>query len=142
MQPICCMAFFCQKKDSLTTVLSWSGKRDSNSRRSPWQGDALPLSHSRIFCCFARNSFAGNEIRTFPVNGNPRPDFRLRSNANSRRSPWQGDALPLSHSRMVVFAKSKNKFFEIAYILYQILSIFASVLMYFSGFFCLSFQMR
>jgi hypothetical protein len=26
----------------------WSGKRDSNSRRSPWQGDALPLSHSRI----------------------------------------------------------------------------------------------
>ena len=25
----------------------WSGKRDSNSRRSPWQGDALPLSHSR-----------------------------------------------------------------------------------------------
>ena len=27
----------------------WSGRRDSNSRRSPWQGDALPLSHSRIF---------------------------------------------------------------------------------------------
>ena len=26
----------------------WSGRRDSNSRRSPWQGDALPLSHSRI----------------------------------------------------------------------------------------------
>ena len=28
----------------------WSGRRDSNSRRSPWQGDALPLSHSRIYC--------------------------------------------------------------------------------------------
>ena len=27
----------------------WSGIRDSNSRRSPWQGDALPLSHSRIY---------------------------------------------------------------------------------------------
>ena len=26
----------------------WSGRRDSNPRRSPWQGDALPLSHSRI----------------------------------------------------------------------------------------------
>ena len=26
----------------------WSGKRDSNPRHSPWQGDALPLSHSRI----------------------------------------------------------------------------------------------
>gem|GEM_PF-5973181 len=25
----------------------WSGRRDSNSRPSPWQGDALPLSHSR-----------------------------------------------------------------------------------------------
>ena len=25
----------------------WSGRRDSNSRLSPWQGDTLPLSHSR-----------------------------------------------------------------------------------------------
>ena len=25
----------------------WSGKGDSNSRPSPWQGDALPLSYSR-----------------------------------------------------------------------------------------------
>ena len=28
----------------------WSGKRDSNSRPSPWQGDALPLSHFRKWC--------------------------------------------------------------------------------------------
>ena len=27
----------------------WSGRRDSNSRPSPWQGDALPLSHFRTF---------------------------------------------------------------------------------------------
>ena len=26
----------------------WSGRRDSNPRPSPWQGDALPLSHFRI----------------------------------------------------------------------------------------------
>jgi hypothetical protein len=26
----------------------WSGRRGSNPRLSPWQGDALPLSHSRI----------------------------------------------------------------------------------------------
>ena len=26
----------------------WSGRRDSNSRPSPWQGDALPLSHFRV----------------------------------------------------------------------------------------------
>ena len=27
---------------------NWSGKRDLNPRPSPWQGDALPLSYSRI----------------------------------------------------------------------------------------------
>ena len=26
----------------------WSGRRDSDPRLSPWQGDTLPLSHSRI----------------------------------------------------------------------------------------------
>ena len=34
-----------------TTGLSaflWSGRRDSDPRLSPWQGDTLPLSHSRI----------------------------------------------------------------------------------------------
>ncbi len=28
----------------------WSGRRDSNPRPSPWQGDALPLSHFRRSC--------------------------------------------------------------------------------------------
>ena len=28
--------------------LCWSGRRDSNSRPSPWQGDTLPLSHFRL----------------------------------------------------------------------------------------------
>ena len=32
-----------------THILLWSGKRDSNSRLSPWQGDALPLNYSRIY---------------------------------------------------------------------------------------------
>ncbi len=35
-----------QKNSAL--VYDWSGKRDSNPRHSPWQGDALPLSYSRI----------------------------------------------------------------------------------------------
>ena len=34
-----------KRKDSADC---WSGKRDSNPRHSPWQGDALPLSYSRI----------------------------------------------------------------------------------------------
>jgi hypothetical protein len=29
-------------------LISWSGRRDLNSRPSPWQGDALPLSYSRL----------------------------------------------------------------------------------------------
>ena len=37
------------KKKSPVGCFQWSGKRDSNSRRLPWQGNALPLSHSRIF---------------------------------------------------------------------------------------------
>ena len=35
-----------QVKDLLFSF--WSGKRDSNSRHLPWQGNALPLSQSRI----------------------------------------------------------------------------------------------
>src|SRR5579885_3005008 len=34
------------KRDPLSAV--WSGRRDLNPRPSPWQGDALPLSHSRV----------------------------------------------------------------------------------------------
>ena len=34
--------------------LNWSGKRDLNSRPSPWQGDALPLSYSRSITVGAR----------------------------------------------------------------------------------------
>ena len=30
----------------------WSGRRDLNSRPSPWQGDALPLSYSRFLVVF------------------------------------------------------------------------------------------
>ncbi len=33
----------------------WSGRRDLNSRPSPWQGDALPLSYSRFSTRFDSN---------------------------------------------------------------------------------------
>ena len=32
----------------LIKIKEWSKKRDLNSQPSPWQGDALPLSYSRI----------------------------------------------------------------------------------------------
>ena len=35
-------------RQKISAEFDWSGKRDSNSRHSPWQGDALPLSHSRM----------------------------------------------------------------------------------------------
>ena len=43
-------------------ALTWSGKRDSDPRHLPWQGNALPLSHSRIDDC----DFGGNNrARTY-----------------------------------------------------------------------------
>ncbi len=36
------------KEALIKLLISWSGKRDLNPRPPPWQGDALPLSYSRI----------------------------------------------------------------------------------------------
>ena len=41
-------------------IFKWSGRRDSNPRPSPWQGDALPLSHFRKTIKFG----GGEWIRT------------------------------------------------------------------------------
>lgn len=38
----------CSIQLSYEPLKNWSGRRDSNSRPSPWQGDALPLSHFRL----------------------------------------------------------------------------------------------
>jgi hypothetical protein len=54
----------------------WSGRRDLNSRPSPWQGDALPLSYSR----FRRISGSGN-FRALA-------DFRCR-----KKGPRRGEHL-------------------------------------------------
>lgn len=45
--------------------MTWSGRRDLNSRPSPWQGDALPLSYSRS----TRLSIAkhGPQVKTVTV---------------------------------------------------------------------------
>ena len=36
----------------------WSGRRDSNPRRPPWQGGTLPLSYSRAFCGASKAQFS------------------------------------------------------------------------------------
>ncbi len=48
--PFCCK-YYNKKYQTLEwlgiTSFNWSGRRDSNPRPSPWQGDALPLSYFR-----------------------------------------------------------------------------------------------
>src|SRR5260370_39833305 len=42
-----------------------SGRRGSNTRLSPWQGDALPPSHSRITVAFAKVRYhISNDLST------------------------------------------------------------------------------
>ena len=49
-KPYCSCEVNAYRKNLAPTKLSfWSGRRDSNSRHLPWQGNALPLSHSRTF---------------------------------------------------------------------------------------------
>src|SRR5271154_6295683 len=38
----------CRSQSGWRRRAEWSGRRDLNSRPSPWQGDALPLSYSRL----------------------------------------------------------------------------------------------
>ena len=57
----------------------WSGRRDLNSRPSPWQGDALPLSYSRINATLSipggRNVVkppSGQDLRPVPAHPEPK----------------------------------------------------------------------
>src|ERR1700733_11598604 len=68
-------------------VAIWSGRRDLNPRPSPWQGDALPLSYSRI------RPQAVYRAAPRPVNATPL--FRPRKIGFHRRQ------LPLNASRRV-----------------------------------------
>ena len=88
---LCLTTWLCRR-------LKWSGKGDSNSRPSPWQGDALPLSYSRIimvpqgrielptrgFSVLCSTDWA-TEANVFR--------WRPRSDLNRRPPPWQGGIL-------------------------------------------------
>ncbi len=114
-----------------------SGRRDSNPRPSPWQGDALPLSHFRAisevslgdaFFTLADQTgcpchppevetgfepvYAALQAAASPLGHSTRIVRRQhtrcpptnpsgRRDSNPRPSPWQGDALPLSHFRVL-----------------------------------------
>ena len=61
----------------------WSGKRDSNSRPSPWQGDALPLSYFRIMATSmgfepTLSAVTGRHVNHYTTG--PKPDCKIYSN--------------------------------------------------------------
>ena len=72
-------------------VFCWSGRRDSNSRRSPWQGDALPLSHSRLYKYY---------IQLFK-----KSEWCLRAESNHRHEDFQSSALPTELQRQIGIKK-------------------------------------
>ena len=44
-------------------AIFWSGRRDSDPRHSPWQGDALPLSHSRNYAIWCDRRDLNSHIK-------------------------------------------------------------------------------
>ena len=103
------------------SVLSWSGRRDSNSRPSPWQGDALPLSHFRILLVegdgFEPSKAQLTDLQSAPFghSGIPRRNsctsyysthppnvqcifWSWRRESNPQPADYKSAALPLSHA--------------------------------------------
>ncbi len=68
----------------------WSGRRDLNSRPSPWQGDALPLSYSRLTQIRVYRAAETGSNRQSP----PRNGF-CPSISDAFSSPATRPALPL-----------------------------------------------
>ena len=89
----------------------WSGRRDSNSRPSPWQGDALPLSHFRIFgrgrwIRTIESSANGFTVRPLWPLGNPSIlNWSWWRESNPQPADYKSAALPLSHTSIFVIKK-------------------------------------
>ena len=66
----------------------WSGRRDLNSRPSPWQGDALPLSYSRLTQIRVyRAAETGSNRQTPPRNGFCPPNLDAFRGPSTRPAP-------------------------------------------------------
>ena len=86
-------------------IKNWSGRRDSNSRPSPWQGDALPLSHFRIigrgrWIRTIESSANGFTVRPLWPLGNPSINkyWSWWRESNPQPADYKSAALPLSHT--------------------------------------------
>src|ERR1700761_1879556 len=77
--------------------VSWSGRRDSNPRPSPWQGDALPLSHVRMLIRETpgpppdRSSVASE---LYPILGQPPPRLGRTAEKSAPRASRRAPAPP------------------------------------------------
>ena len=74
----------------------WSGRRDSNPRLSPWQGDTLPLSHSRV------------------LHSHLAVLWCLRSESNQRHEDFQSSALPTELQRLIFGTQRRHKIYYAA----------------------------
>ena len=96
----------------------WSGRRDSNSRPSPWQGDALPLSHFRMNICiklvegdgFEPSKAQLTDLQSAPFghSGIPPQNWSWRSESNQQPADYKSAALPLSHASIYIKFSKNN----------------------------------
>ena len=77
----------------------WSGRRDSNSRPSPWQGDALPLSHSRKWCPEAESNHRHEDFQSSALPTELSGQERVMG-IEPTYSAWKADILPLNYTRI------------------------------------------
>jgi hypothetical protein len=81
----------------------WSGKRDSNSRPSPWQGDALPLSYFRMFLTLEARYIYINPVSSFKFQ-----KWCHEPESNQRHEDFQSSALPTELSWRVNYYNSQS----------------------------------
>ena len=117
------------KQEPTFRVGSESGRRDSNSRPSPWQGDVLPLNYARkaLFNyqasippkahkrksilllkryadCAETTEYADIIRVAQPFQRHPRSTFHqwTRSDSNRRSPPCKGGAFPLGYGPGII----------------------------------------
>ena len=76
-------------KGCLTWGYTWSGRRDSNPRPSPWQGDALPLSHFRVESHYSNGFNRHRPPLPRRLQGPYFSSRDIRRSANSLELVWQ-----------------------------------------------------
>ena len=77
----------------------WRRGPGSNRRIKVLQTSPLPLGYRALGCMPQREPGDKSRKAIYRV-ARGRPDWSGRRDLNSRPSPWQGDALPLSYSRL------------------------------------------